>query len=239
MKFAFGALAALLLASGWLVAAGAGATRAAGLLPRQLHRRRRARATTWPRPAASRRRRAAQRLSGFNRCTGDIGNDNGVLHCNFAGGPVWAASSAAAVRRRTGAMCRRRRPTRRPPAYAPPPAYGAPPAGWEQARWERCHHLHQRVEELRAAPRADLRPARARADPVPAGPDARGARALPLRLRGAADGAAFLLTCGCFRGTQRRANHCAPYLPRRPGRNRCRHRKSCRIWYCRPTAATR
>jgi hypothetical protein len=80
-------------------------------------------------------------ITGFRRCTGDIGNDNGVLHCNFAGGPVWGV-----VVGRAGPPA----PAYIPPApgYAPPPAYGAP-AGWEQARWRRCHHLHERVEELR------------------------------------------------------------------------------------------
>jgi hypothetical protein len=86
-------------------------------------------------------------LSGFRRCTGDIGNDNGVLHCNFAGGPVWGV-----VVGRAGPPPAAVVP---PPAYVPapayvPPVYSAPPAGWERARWERCRHLHERVEELRA-----------------------------------------------------------------------------------------
>ena len=87
-------------------------------------------------------------ISGFRRCTGDIGNDNGVLHCNFPGGPVWGV-----VTGRGGPPA---------PAYVPPgaglrtaaglcpgPRYAAPPAGWEQARWKRCRHLYERVEELR------------------------------------------------------------------------------------------
>jgi hypothetical protein len=89
-------------------------------------------------------------ISGFRRCTGDIGNENGVLHCNFPGGPVWGV-----VIGRGGPPA----PAYVPPApdyvppapaYVPPPAYGAPPMGWERARWERCHHLHERAEELRA-----------------------------------------------------------------------------------------
>jgi len=88
-------------------------------------------------------------ISGYRKCTGDIGNDNGVLHCNFPGGPVWGV-----VTGRAGPPA----PAYVPPApayvppapgYAPPPAYGGAPAGWERARWERCHHLYQRVEELR------------------------------------------------------------------------------------------
>ena len=87
-------------------------------------------------------------ISGFHRCTGDIGNANGVLHCNFPGGPVWGV-----VTGRGGPPAPAYVP--QAPAYAPPPAfapgprYAAPPAGWEQARWQRCHQLYERVEELR------------------------------------------------------------------------------------------
>lgn len=90
-------------------------------------------------------------ISGYRRCTGDIGNDNGVLHCNFPGGPVWGV-----VTSRGGPPAPAYVP--QAPAYVPPapayvpapaPGYVAPPSGWEAARWERCRHLHQRVEELR------------------------------------------------------------------------------------------
>jgi hypothetical protein len=87
-------------------------------------------------------------ISEIRRCTGDIGNDNGVLHCNFPGGPVWGV-----VTGRGGPPAPAYVPPA--PAYAPPPAYApgprhaAPPSEWEQARWERCRHLYERVEELR------------------------------------------------------------------------------------------
>ena len=86
-------------------------------------------------------------LAGVRRCTGDISNDHGVLHCNFAGGPVWGVKIGRAGGLPPAAVIP-------PPAYAPapayvPPGYGAPPAGWEHARWERCRHLHERAEELR------------------------------------------------------------------------------------------
>jgi hypothetical protein len=87
-------------------------------------------------------------ITGFHRCTGDIGNANGVLHCNFPGGPVWGV-----VTGRGGppapAYVPQRPAYEPPPAYAPGPRYAAPPAGWEQSRWQRCHQLYERVEELR------------------------------------------------------------------------------------------
>jgi hypothetical protein len=88
-------------------------------------------------------------LSGFRRCTGDIGNDNGVLHCNFAGGPVWGVVVGRAGPPAPAYIAPAPAYVAPAPAYAPPAAYGAPPAGWEQARWQRCHHLHERAEELR------------------------------------------------------------------------------------------
>ena len=87
-------------------------------------------------------------ISGFRRCTGDIGNADGVLHCNSPGGPVWGV-----VTGRGGPPAPAYVPQAPayapPPAYAPGPRYAAPPAGWEQARWQRCRHLYERVEELR------------------------------------------------------------------------------------------
>ena len=89
--------------------------------------------------AATCRRRAGREqrseISGFRRCVGDIGNDNGVLHCNFPGGPVWGQVVA--------------RPGPPAPAYAPPPAYGGSPRGGERAHFERCRELRHRIDELR------------------------------------------------------------------------------------------
>jgi hypothetical protein len=93
-------------------------------------------------------REQRSQISGYRRCTGDIGNDNGVLHCNFPGGPVWGV-----VTSRGGPPAPAYVPQAPayvpPPAYAPAPGYAPPPAGWEQARWERCRHLQERVQELR------------------------------------------------------------------------------------------
>ena len=96
-------------------------------------------------------------ISGFRRCTGDIGNDNGVLHCNFPGGPVWGVvtsrggppAPAYVPQAPAPAYVPQAPAYAPPPAYAPAPGYARPPSGWEQARWERCRHLHERAEELR------------------------------------------------------------------------------------------
>jgi len=82
-------------------------------------------------------------LAGFRRCAGDIGNNNGVLQCS-AGGGVLRGQVMAAPGRGPG-------PGPGPvagPGNGPPP-YGAPPPGWERARWEHCHELHERAEDLR------------------------------------------------------------------------------------------
>jgi len=76
-------------------------------------------------------------LFGFQRCVGDIGNNNGLLQCNTPGGIMYGQVVA-----RGG-----------PPAPAPAP-YGAPPPAYgyrgpQGAGWERCQQLDQRVEELR------------------------------------------------------------------------------------------
>jgi hypothetical protein len=83
-------------------------------------------------------------LAGVGRCVGDIGNNNGVLQCNDAkGGQMRGQVMAEPGRDREPG------PGPRPgPGYGQP-AYGAPPPGWDQRRWERCHELHERTEELR------------------------------------------------------------------------------------------
>jgi hypothetical protein len=143
MKSAFAALAALLLAAtGWSPSAEAQRAPSGSYLGScggVVVRGDNLAATCRNRDGGEQR----SEISGFRRCTGDIGNENGVLHCNFAGGPVWGV-----VIGRGGPPAPAYVPPA--PAYAPPPAYGAPPADWERARWERCHHLHERVEELRA-----------------------------------------------------------------------------------------
>jgi hypothetical protein len=80
-------------------------------------------------------REQRSQINGYRRCVGDIGNDNGVLRCNFPGGPVW------------GQVTER-------PGSAPAP-YGAPPPGYGYrdqsgpSHWERCQQLDRRVDELR------------------------------------------------------------------------------------------
>ena len=150
MRFAFAAVAALMLAAtGWSPPAeaqrapqGSYLGSCAGVVVRGDNL-----AATCRRHDGGEQR---SEISGFHRCTGDIGNENGVLHCNFAGGPVWGV-----VIGRGGPPAPAYVPpvpayVPAAPAYVPPPVYGAPPVGWERARWERCHHLHERVEELRA-----------------------------------------------------------------------------------------
>jgi hypothetical protein len=147
MRLAFAAVAALLAATGW--SPPAEAQRAPqgsylGSCAAVVVRGENLSATCRKRDGAEQR----SEITGFRQCTGDIGNDNGVLHCSFAGGPVWGV-----VTGRGGPPAPAYVPQAPayapPPAYAPAPGYARPPSGWEQARWERCRHLHERVEELR------------------------------------------------------------------------------------------
>ena len=84
-------------------------------------------------------------LSDFNRCVGDIGNDNGVLRCALPGG----GQARGQVVAEPGTSGQRYVP---PPGYAPGPGYTPPPAYGERegGRFERCRRLHQESEELRA-----------------------------------------------------------------------------------------
>jgi hypothetical protein len=69
-------------------------------------------------------------LTGFPRCVGDIGNNDGVLQCMFPNGRQARGQLVA-------------EPGYRPP---PPPPYAAPPPYREA---ERCRELRGRSHELR------------------------------------------------------------------------------------------
>ena len=88
-------------------------------------------------------------LANANRCVGDIGNDNGRLRCNYAGGAPSSPSPA---------------PPRNPPPApgyggpagpgygggGPGPGYGPPPAySGRDDRRTRCDELWHRRQELR------------------------------------------------------------------------------------------
>jgi hypothetical protein len=83
-------------------------------------------------------------LAGFRRCVGDIGNNNGTLECNAAGGPM-RGQVMAGPGPGPGPG-----PRLGPTPVAGPPPYGAPPPGWAPARWDHCHEMHERTEALRA-----------------------------------------------------------------------------------------
>lgn len=71
-------------------------------------------------------------LAGVHQCTGDIGNNNGVLQCNFPGGAV---ARGQVVQGPGG------------PGGGPPPYAQRPPG---PSHWEHCQRLQQRAEDLRA-----------------------------------------------------------------------------------------
>jgi hypothetical protein len=95
-------------------------------------------------------------LADANRCTGDIGNNNGTLQCSRgSGGPAPAAPAPGYSPQRG----------QTPPPVAPAPGYSppygqAPPPGYpsggdrrwseEQAYQERCERLGHEERELRA-----------------------------------------------------------------------------------------
>src|SRR5262249_16506040 len=107
-------------------------------------------------------------LAGFRRCVGDIGNSNGMLQCSTAGGGQLHGQVMAGPGPGPGPGPGDREGYPAPgygaapapvygaapaPVYgaapAPGPGYGAPPPGWERARWERCHEWHERAEDIR------------------------------------------------------------------------------------------
>ena len=100
-------------------------------------------------------REQTSRLAGVRNCVGDIGNNNGILQCGLKGGGQARGQLVAGPGPAPGPG-----PVNDGPGFAPRPAYGPgagptpsfgpPPPGWERARWERCHEVHERVEALRA-----------------------------------------------------------------------------------------
>jgi hypothetical protein len=88
-------------------------------------------------------------LAGFHRCVGDIGNNNGALQCSVAGGGALRGQVMAEPGRGPGPGPGPGPGYGAQPGYGATPSYGAPPPGWERARWERCHELHERAEDAR------------------------------------------------------------------------------------------
>lgn len=77
-------------------------------------------------------------LANANRCVGDIGNDNGQLRCNYAGGAPSAPNRNPPPQGGYG------RPPDAGPGYGPPPGY----SGYGDRR-ARCEELWNRRQELR------------------------------------------------------------------------------------------
>ena len=158
-------------------------------------------------------------ICGFPRCTGDIGNDNGVLHCNFAGGPVW------------GVVAGRGGPPA--PAYvAPAPAYAPGPAYARRRLTARRRPAGSRPAGSAAitcisAPRNCAIAARTPMTRKSASGSGTGWARRGQSSSAAAEcwrprrhtGAAFLLTCGRFRGTDPGQSPCAPICRAVPGGN--------------------
>ena len=79
-------------------------------------------------------RKQRSSLAGFQRCVGDIGNNNGVLQCNFADGSPGRGTVVAAPRQQREGDERRSGRQYNEPAYGQPsnsgpyqpPSYGAP-----------------------------------------------------------------------------------------------------------------
>jgi hypothetical protein len=98
-------------------------------------------------------------LADVGRCTGDIGNINGVLQCNYATGPARGTAQAVpGFGRQEPGFAAPREPA---PGFAPPPpapGYG-PREGFGERRYgeerygeggrERCVGLHREAERLR------------------------------------------------------------------------------------------
>jgi len=93
-------------------------------------------------------------LADVGRCTGDIGNNNGVLQCNYATGPARGAAEAVPGYGRQEPGFAQPRHGEPAPGYAPPgPGYG-PREGYGERRYgeearERCFRLHREAERLR------------------------------------------------------------------------------------------
>ena len=99
------------------------------------------------------RRMTRSSLADVGRCTGDIGNNNGVLQCNYATGPAHGTVEAVPGHGHQEPLAPPRygEPT---PGYVPPgPGYG-PREGYGEHRYgeearERCLRLHRQAERLR------------------------------------------------------------------------------------------
>src|SRR5271166_6113 len=86
-------------------------------------------------------REQSSSLAEVHRCTGDIGNINGVLQCNRGSGPAPGAPAPGYLPPRGEAP---------PPGYPPPPGYGGDrQRSDEQAYRERCERLGHEERELR------------------------------------------------------------------------------------------
>ena len=93
-------------------------------------------------------------LAAVRRCVGDIGNNNGILQCGARGGGVVRGQVVAGAGPGP-------RPDHAPgPGVGPGPTppYGEPPAGWQRARWERCHEWHERAEDIRVRLEREFNP---------------------------------------------------------------------------------
>lgn len=84
-------------------------------------------------------------LPGVNRCTGDIGNINGVLQCNSAGGPMQGSVQGPARGAEPGGRGPRDRDE--PRGYGQREGYGE--RGYGREARERCFELRREAEHLR------------------------------------------------------------------------------------------
>ena len=97
-------------------------------------------------------RMARSSLADVGRCTGDIGNNNGVLQCNYATGPARGTAQALpGYGRQEPGFAAPREPV---PGFAPPGPGYAPREGYGERRYgeegrERCVGLHREAERLR------------------------------------------------------------------------------------------
>jgi hypothetical protein len=84
-------------------------------------------------------------LPAVNRCAGDIGNNNGVLQCNTAGGPMQGSVQGPARGAEPGGRGPRDRDE--PRGYGQREGYGE--RGYGREARERCFELRREAEQLR------------------------------------------------------------------------------------------
>ena len=84
-------------------------------------------------------------LPAVNRCSGDIGNINGVLNCNTAGGPMQGSVQGPARGAEPGGRGPRDRDE--PRGYGQREGYGE--RGYGREARERCFELRREAEQLR------------------------------------------------------------------------------------------